>query len=179
MELPQSPETLLSQLVIRPLEEPDLPALEWNGEFKHFRKVYENAYRRMQTGKLAAWVVTLPAEGVIGQIFVQYICDRPELANGTDRAYMYSIRVKPQFRSLGIGTVMMSTVEAELVKRGIRTATLNVAKDNPRARQLYERLGFKVTAHEPGVWSYPDEKNVWHTVEQPAWRMEKVLVADS
>ncbi|MBP8857971.1 MAG: hypothetical protein KBG60_08115, partial [Anaerolineaceae bacterium] len=78
MEQPQSPENFLSQLVIRPLEESDLPALEWNGEFKHFRKVYENAYRRMQTGKLAAWVVTLPEEGVIGQIFVQYICDRPE-----------------------------------------------------------------------------------------------------
>ncbi len=172
-------EELLSQLVIRPLEESDLPSLEWNGEYKHFRRVYENAYLRMKTGKLAAWVVTLPAEGVIGQVFVQFICDRPELANGTDRAYMYSIRIKPQFRCLGIGTVLMDTVEAELVKRGIRIATLNVAKDNPRAQHLYERLGFTVTAHEPGVWSYPDENGTWHKVEQPAWRMEKVLVADS
>jgi len=175
MEEPVSLPDTLSHILIRHLEESDLRELEWNGEFRHFRKVYENAYVRMLTGKLAAWVVVLPPEGVIGQAFVQFICDRPELANGSDRAYMYSIRIKPQYRSLGIGTMLMTAVEKELFNRGIRIATLNVAKDNPRAQQLYERLGFRVTAHESGVWSYPDENGTWHKVEQPAWRMEKIL----
>lgn len=179
MDLPASLSDVLSRVVIRHLEEADLPALEWDGEFRHFRKVYENAYVRMLTGKLAAWVVDLPPEGVIGQAFVQFICDRPELANGTDRAYMYSIRIKPSYRSLGIGTMLMAALEKELFNRGVRIATLNVAKDNPRAQQLYEKLGFTVTAHEPGVWSYPDENGTWHKVEQPAWRMEKTLVAES
>ena len=37
------------------------------------------------------------------------------------------------------------------------------------------RRGYYVVAPEPGIWSYPDEKGVWHRVEEPAWRMEKKI----
>jgi ribosomal protein S18 acetylase RimI-like enzyme len=62
-----------------------------------------------------------------------------------------------------------------LRQREFRYITLNVARDNPRAQQLYVRRGYYVVAPEPGIWSYPDEKGVWHRVEEPAWRMEKML----
>ena len=70
---------------------------------------------------------------------------------------------------------MMEVVEDDLRKRGFQYVTLNVARDNPRAQQLYIRRGFRVVAPEPGVWSYQDEKGIWHRVEEPAWRMEKGL----
>ncbi len=161
--------------VFRSLKKDDLPALEWNGEYTHFRRVYADVYRRMTSGKLAAWVVDLPNTGIAGQVFVQYTCDHPELADGFTRAYLYSIRVKPQFRNMGLGSQLIRFAEEDLISKGYLYATLNVAKDNLRAQRLYVRLGYKVIAHEPGIWSYPDEKGIWHRVVQPAWRMIKPL----
>lgn len=76
---------------------------------------------------------------------------------------------------MGLGTRVMEIVEEDLRARGFQIVTLNVAKDNPGAQRLYERRGYVRVAHEPGIWSYPDENGVWHTVVEPAWRMEKNL----
>jgi ribosomal protein S18 acetylase RimI-like enzyme len=106
---------------------------------------------------------------------VQLSCDRPELADGRSRAYVYSFRVRRPYRGAGLGTRLMEVVEDDLRRRRFSHVTLNVAKDNPRARELYQRLGYAVTAHEPGRWSYPDHNGVWQHVHEPAWRMEKEL----
>jgi ribosomal protein S18 acetylase RimI-like enzyme len=57
--------------------------------------------------------------------------------------------------------------------------TLNVAKDNPRARALYERLGYRVVDQDPGIWSYIDHNGRRQTMIEPAWRMEKTLSRES
>lgn len=162
-------------VIIRPLRLEDLPALEWDGEYRHLRRVYADAYNRTHTGRLAAWVLEHDSAGVIGQAFVQYICDRLELADGLTRAYAYSIRVKAAFRNQGLGSRLILFIEDDLRKRGFLYCVLNVAKDNSEAIRLYKRLGYQIQAHEPGVWSYPDEKGHWHRVVQPAWRMQKEL----
>lgn len=166
---------LVDQLIVRHVMKDDLSAMEWEGEYTHFRRVYNDAYQRMLRGYSILWVAELPDFGLVGQVFIQLTCDRPELADGTDRAYLYSFRVRQQFRSLGLGSKIMDVVEGDLRMRGFQYVTLNVARDNPRAQQLYVRRGYYVVAPEPGVWSYPDEKGVWHQVEEPAWRMEKIL----
>ena len=160
---------------IRPLTKADLPALEWDGEFTHFRRVYANAYKRMKKGLVLLWVAALPGTGLIGQAFVQLSCDRPELADGCSRAYVYSFRVRQQYRHAGLGTRMMEVVENDLRRRGVSRVTLNVSKENRRALELYQRLGYNVIAHEPGRWSYQDHKGNWQHVSEPAWRMEKKL----
>jgi len=103
------------------------------------------------------------------------VCDRSELADGSRRAYLYSFRIRPQFRRAGLGTKIMEMVEEFLRHRGFQSVTLNVAKTNVDAQRLYLRRGYHFVAHEPGIWSYPDEKGAWHQVEEPAWRMEKRL----
>jgi len=157
----------IDQAVIRPAVESDLPGMEWDGEYTHFRKVFAEAYR--------LWVAELPGTGIIGQVFIQLNCSRPELANGCTHAYFYSFRIQPAFRNLGLGSFIIKVVEDDLRKRGFNTITLNVAKDNQRARRLYERHGFIVTGQEPGVWSYIDHEGKWRHVNEPAWRMEKQL----
>lgn len=165
----------VDQVVVRNVVEADLPRMEWEGEYRHFRRVYADAFKRMQRGISVLWVADLPDFGLLGQVFIQLICDRPELADGVQRAYLYSLRVRSAFRGRGVGSQMMDVVEDDLRARGYRHVTLNVARDNLRAQQLYVRRGYIVVAPEPGVWSYPDEKGVWHRMEEPAWRMEKEL----
>jgi ribosomal protein S18 acetylase RimI-like enzyme len=163
------------QSKIRPVELTDLPAMEWEGEYSHFRKVYAAAYERMQKGLSVLWVLELPDVGVVGQVFIQLTCDRPELADGYLRAYLYSFRVKSEYQNAGLGTLVMDFVEQDLKSRGFKFITLNVAKVNVRAQNLYFRRGYRIVAHEPGRWSYPDENGVWHNMEEPSWRMEKPI----
>lgn len=167
--------SLAGRLVVRNVVEADLPRMEWEGEYRHFRRVYSEAFTRMQRGLSVLWVAELPDFGLVGQVFIQLACDRPELADGFERAYLYSFRVRSAFRGYGLGTRIMDVVEDDLRARKFITVTLNVARDNSRAQQLYVRRGYIVVAPEPGIWSYPDEKGAWHRVEEPAWRMEKTL----
>lgn len=165
----------VNQVIIRQAKEGDLPALEWDGEYAHFRKIYADAYQRAATGSAVLWVAELPGAGIIGQVFIQLICDRPEMADGFSRAYLYSFRIQAAYRRAGLGTRILRVVEADLVRRGFEYVTLNVAKTNLDAQRLYVRMNYRTVAHEAGVWNYPDQNGEWHRVEEPAWRMEKRL----
>ncbi len=167
---------LEKQLIIRKAEQSDLPALEWNGEYRHFRTLYSDIYQHALKGDALMWVVELPESGVIGQLFIQLVSARKELADGFSRAYLYAFRIQPQYRNMGLGSQLLSYVEAYLVQRGFRWVTLNVGKNNDRARRLYERHGYSIVADEPGRWSYTDELGNRRDVVEPAWRMEKDLL---
>lgn len=161
--------------VIRPAVRSDLLEMEWGEEFRHFRVVYANAFARMQQGTSMIWVAETQTHGLIGQVFVQLVCDRPELADGWQRAYLYSFRIKQEFRNHGLGSQMVGVIEDYLLERQFSRLTLNVARDNPDALRLYKRLGFQIVAEEPGIWSFPDDKGIWHTQQEPSWRMEKMI----
>ena len=164
-----------SQVKIRQAGQDDLAGLEWEGEYTHFRQVYNETYKRVQRGLALIWILELPKKGILGQALVQLRSDRTELADGVTRAYIFAFRIRPSYRSHGLGTRLLWVIEADLKKRGYSWVTLNVARDNLRARALYERNGYIVVADEPGHWSFPDEKGIWHDVHEPAWRMEKRL----
>ena len=165
----------LEDVVIRPARKSDLPSLEWDGEFRHFRVVFANAYDRMVQGTTMIWIADHLEVGLIGQIFVQLVSDRPELSDGWQRAYLYSFRIKPDYRNHGLGTKMIEVVESFLQLRSFSRVTLNVARDNPDAIRLYKRLGYQIVAEEPGVWSFPDDEGKWRTLTEPSWRMEKII----
>jgi ribosomal protein S18 acetylase RimI-like enzyme len=165
----------MQQITIRPLVKSDLLALEWEGEFIHFRNVFADVYKKVEKDTAKAWVAVNREGYMIGQVFLQMTSERLELANGWDRAYLYSLRVRPQYQNLGIGSQLINVVETTLLKMDFNRVTLNVSQENARAINLYARLGFMVVAEEPGVWSYPDHKGVWRTVTDPSWRMEKIL----
>lgn len=166
----------LSDIEIRPAAQEDLPLLEWDGEFVHFRRLYAEAYRRSQLGEAVLWIAGLPEHGIIGQLFVHLKSDRVELADGRTRAYIYGFRVRPQYRGRGVGTYLLQVAESDLVGRGFHITVLNVGRDNPAARRFYERNGYRVVSGDPGRWSYIDEKGVRRDVHEPAWRMEKELL---
>ena len=165
----------LSKVIVRPIRRKDLPALEWDGEYKHFRRVYLEVFHRMRSGLARMWAADLPLEGIIGQVFVQYRSKRQELADGKNRAYVHSFRVKHPYRGAGLGSKLMKEVEVDLIQRGYKHVTLNVSYTNPGARRLYFRLGYRVVGPDSGNWSYHNDQGDLQQVNDPGWRMQKQL----
>lgn len=198
---------LTAHMVIRQATADDLPALEWDGELRHFRRIFTDAYRLMQSGDVKIWIAELPGVGLIGQLFVHLYYQIAGQGNGGypperrssmrsgdlrapgshlrsefllsagDRpyAYIYGFRIQAAFRGRGLGSRVLQNVELDLAQRGFHRVTLNVAQDNFGARRLYERLGYRIVAPEPGIWSYLDEDGQRRHVNEPAWRMEKEI----
>ncbi len=163
------------EVVIRHLRQADLPELEWDGEYTRFRKLYESAFERSRMGQSVLWVAERQGHGVIGQLFLQLDSDITELADGTTRAYLYAFRIRPEYRSEGLGSFMMELAETDLLSHGFKVITLNVTRENHDAIRLYERRGYRITGPDAGQWSYPDHEGIWQTVNEPSWRMEKRL----
>ncbi|MBN1536577.1 MAG: GNAT family N-acetyltransferase [Anaerolineales bacterium] len=166
---------MISKVKFRQVAESDLPALEWNGEYQHFRQIYKDMFLLSLRGEAMIWIAEWNKQKLIGQVLVQLKSARIELADGKTRAYIFGFRIKPDYRNLGIGSKFMLRLEDELVEKGYEWAILNVNQDNMQARNLYERLGYKVVAEEAGIWNYIDDKGKRRDVNEPAWRMEKKL----
>ncbi|MEM1080869.1 MAG: GNAT family N-acetyltransferase [Pseudomonadota bacterium] len=60
--------------------------------------------------------------------------------------YLNHLGVAPESRGLGIGKRLLEYGIALAKSRGRRTFSLDVALDNPRAQQLYERMGLNVVS---------------------------------
>lgn len=59
---------------------------------------------------------------------------------------MDGIFVRNAARGLGIGTALLAAVERHAADCGLQQVRLDVIDTNPRARALYERLGFRETS---------------------------------
>jgi ribosomal protein S18 acetylase RimI-like enzyme len=112
---------------------------------------------------------------MVGQVFIQWNSSDPRFADGLRRGYVYALRVKPAYRERGLGTRMIRAAEEVLRRRGMDTASIGVEKENPRARALYERQGYRIIADDPGRWSYIDHQGNQQEVSEPAWLMEKKI----
>jgi ribosomal protein S18 acetylase RimI-like enzyme len=87
------------------------------------------------------------------------------------------ISVHPDLQSRGIGSRLMEHAEQLAAQRGCRQVGLSVALDNPRARALYERRGYRdsgIGTHD-SRWPYLDEhgQEYWH--EETCVQMVKLL----
>lgn len=168
----------LQGLRIRHITEADLSRLEWDGEYTHFRRIFADAYQASRRGAAVLWMAETHQQGIIGQVFISLISARRDLADGSDRAYLYGFRILPAYRNLGVGKRMLHVVEKDLIRRGFRLLTLNVGRDNIDAQRFYQRLGFQTLHGDPGRWSYIDHRGRRRFVNEPAWRMEKILSED-
>ncbi len=165
----------LSRVRIRHAGFDDLQALEWGGKYTHFRKLYREIFESSLRDEAILWIADLLDVGLVGQLFVQLESARKDLADGETSAYIYGFRVKDEYRGLGLGSRLLQSAEYDLIKRGYRIINLNVNRDNPDARRLYERRGYYVVGAEAGRWSYRDHLGRLIHVNEPAWQMQKRL----
>ncbi len=169
----------LEKLIVRAVTKSDLPALEWDGEYTKYRRMFADLYRNVLRGQTCMWIVETPEREMIGQVFVMLKSGEREAADGQTRAYVFAFRVKPAWRSRGIGSYLMRFVQADLRRRGFQYLTLNVAKDNTDALRLYRRLGYRIIGSRSGNWSYTDHEGRRHHVREPAWRMMRRIDENS
>lgn len=168
-------ETLTSdEVVIRDLTAADLPALEWDGEYRHFRKVFQNAFEEAQAGR-RIMLGAFASDWMVGQVFVQLNSSDTRFADGCRRAYLYSLRVRYEYQRRGIGTRLIRAAEDRLRSLNFKAVTIAASKDNPGAQSLYERLGYLIFMQDPGQWSFHDPEGQLIRVEEPCWVMEKQL----
>lgn len=164
-----------ASLQIRQAIRDDLLTLEWEGAYQHFRGVYADVFERATRGLAVMWLAELPEDGIVGQAFVQLKMTDRTCADGIHRAYLHSFRVRPAMRNHGVGTAIMHHVEQDLIQRGYRELTLNVAEGNAGAMRLYRRLGYDVLKKIPGKWSYYDDQGRLQTIVEPGYRLIKSL----
>ncbi len=161
-------------VVLRLAKRSDLPKLEWYGQYAHFRAVYRRTFHEMQSGNRLMLVADCQ-DYPIGQVFIQLRSQEQHIAQDGRRAYLYSLRVMEMFRGLGIGSRLVYEAESILAAMGYTWVTIAAAKTNAKARNLYERLGYRVFGEDPGDWSYTDHRNIVQYVHDPCWLLEKNL----
>ena len=65
---------------------------------------------------------------------------------------LWQLAVHGALPSCGIGTILIQAAEQRIRARGLHRAELGVEEHNPRARALYERLGYTAYGREPESW---------------------------
>ena len=162
---------------IRQATDADLLALEWDGEYTHFRRMYRHAMQDSKRGNRVLLVAEVDDE-IIGQIFVYF---RPSWSRhfpNEQAGYLHSFRVKPQFRKHGIGTSLVCHAESILIERAYHRSVISVAKDNLDAVRLYQSLGYSIFTEDPGQWSYVDDRGRVQQVVEPVHLMQKRLTPE-
>lgn len=151
----------------------DLPKLEWYGQYAHFRTVFRRTFNEQEQRRRLMLIADC-ADFPIGHIFIQ-LNSRRTLWDNHTRAYLYSLRVMEMFRGKGIGSRLINEAEAMVTELGCGWVSIAAAKENPRARRLYERMGYHVIAEDEGDWSYMDHEGKVRYVHEPCWVLEKKL----
>jgi GNAT superfamily N-acetyltransferase len=166
----------VDQVTIRPLRAEDLPGLEWDGVYEKYRKVFRQSFDDAERGQRIL-LVAVAGEQVVGQVFIQLTSSETRYADGAVRGYLYALRVRPPWQGQGLGTRLLAAAEDALLALGFGVAVIAAGKDNPRAYQLYQRLGYRPFAEDPGLWYFTDVNGTRQTMEEPCWVMEKNLRA--
>ena len=122
-------------LTIRDLEPADLTDLDWSGGPAHLRAV-ATALQDSYAGDVGLLVLALANGRLVGMGGVDL---RPD--PGCGRLWMLAVHHRLQ--SLGLGTRLIAALEDWIVVRGRARARLTVELDNPRAAELYRRLGYR------------------------------------
>lgn len=164
---------IAADVVIRPADLADLEGLEWFGQYAHYRRLFRETWHDQQRG-LRLMLIADFNRFPVGQIFLQLQSSRPT-PDQTTRIYFYALRVLEPFQRMGIGTALLHAAEAFAGRQNYGWATIAAGKDNPAARQLYERHGYAVCGEEEGDWSYLDQHGRTRYVHEPCWVLEKSL----
>jgi ribosomal protein S18 acetylase RimI-like enzyme len=131
-------------LSIRDLTHADLPSCVWSGTATHLAAVARELHRS-QRGEVDYLAVCPPSNLPVAIGAIDY---EAHPGAGT----LWQLIVQTAWRSCGLGTVLVQAAERRILDRGLDRAELGVEDNNPRARALYERLGYVAYGRRPEAW---------------------------
>ncbi|WP_374104482.1 GNAT family N-acetyltransferase [Streptomyces sp. HB132] len=132
------------RVVVRDLTPADLPACSWSGSATHLVKVAREL-ERAQAGEVDYLAVCTPVGLPVAIGGVDY-----QVTEGAGT--LWQLGVLPALQSCGLGAVLVGAAEDRIRARGLRRAELGAEESNPRARALYERLGYVAYGSRPDAW---------------------------
>ena len=162
------------EICIREAKEIDLPAMEWDGDYSRFRRLYRRAMDEVREGKRIIFVAEV-GKLIVGQLFVHFDSAWRKAFIGQDTGYLHSFRVKSDFRNRGVGRNLVAKAETVLKESGFNRAVISVAQTNEAALRLYKSLGYEPFREDPGRWSFKDHHNQVHHISEPAYILRKSL----
>ncbi|NUR59521.1 MAG: GNAT family N-acetyltransferase [Catenulispora sp.] len=155
-------------LSVRGLTDTDLPSCGWAGSAKHVRELVHQI-RRAEAGEVDYLAVCTPVGLPVAVGGVDYTV-KP--GAGT----LWQLSVHPALQSCGIGTLLVRSAEQRISARGLTRAELGVEESNPRARALYERLGYRAFSRELDSWDVEAEDGSLQRYETMCTLMGKDLL---
>lgn len=139
----------LNALRVDDLTNADLPLLGWSGSRGHVVSV-GRALERVDSGEVEYLVARAPNGQPIAKAGIDY-------ASSPGAGTLWQLATAYELQGLGIGPHLVAAAEGRIRERGLTAAELGVEDNNPRARALYERLGYR----ERASWNVDDpEGNV-------------------
>jgi ribosomal protein S18 acetylase RimI-like enzyme len=135
---------IVMPLTVRELAPEDLPSCAWSGTATHLASI-ARALDRAQHSEVE-YLAACPPSGL------------PVALSGIDYAKtpgagtLWQLTVHAALQSCGIGTILIRAAEQRIRARGLHRAELGVEDSNPRARALYDRLGYLAYGREPDSW---------------------------
>jgi ribosomal protein S18 acetylase RimI-like enzyme len=154
-------------LVVDDLRPEDLARIGWSGDNAHVRGVAA-ALARVPGGEVEYLAVRAPTGDPIAKAGVNY-------TSHAEAGAIWQLATHPELQSLGLGTRVVREAERRIRRRGLAWAVVGVEDNNPRARALYERLGYEPYAREATSWEQEDEHGNVTTYETEVALLRKHL----
>jgi ribosomal protein S18 acetylase RimI-like enzyme len=157
----------IQQLAVDDLRADEIAGLTWSGNPAHLRSVAA-ALDRAAQGLEGYLVVRAPAGEPVAKMRVDYTSE-------DDTGVFSQLATMDRLQGLGIATMLIAAAEQRVRARGLTFAALGVEDDNPRARRLYERLGYQASGRRPASWEYQDDHGVLRRHETTLTMLRKRL----
>lgn len=148
------------EVVFRDAQPVDLDDLAWSGGAAH-RAVLAETLRAAWDGDAVLLVGELPSQRLIAHGALDLRGDDPKI---------WLLAVHEAWRSLGVGSALLAELEHRARAAGCERVWLTVEEDNPRARLLYESLGYQLTGGAVETWPLDDGTHyaaACHTMSKP------------
>ena len=154
-------------LTIRDLTRQDLPSCAWWVSAWDLAGLSQTL-DRAERGEVAYLAVFPPAGLPVALGGVDYTLN-------PDAGTLWQLAVHGALQSCGIGTLLIAAAEQRIRVRGLHLAELAVEESNPRARALYERLGYAACGRKPEAWDERAEDGSVRRYETMCTQMRKEL----
>ncbi|MFD5904779.1 GNAT family N-acetyltransferase [Streptomyces microflavus] len=155
------------ELSARDLVHADLASCGWAGSDHHLAGV-AGQLERARAGEVDYLAICPATDIPVAKGGIDY---RIKKGVGT----LWQLAVHPALQSCGIGAFLVEAAERRIRSRGLCQAELAVEESNPRARALYERLGYAAYDRRPDSWDEQAPDGSLRRYETTCTLMRKAL----